>query len=538
MQTLLNEIREWSYGKDGIRFAVVPEGMGCELTKENLSICFRNPPVKHPEVENTVILEYRADQARVSSIAIKNVDGKIELEEWSGQRNEIDDYLDKSRWENEIQGGSFSNVILLGFHDLGVSEFCENIIDLRGVSGTASLIFCGPYLPETYAKYWRDHDLTTGASPWQKSASAIKRYTLRFPDIYTMVDKGNHAKWSEMTDEAKSGLIMELVKLTNADFEIVRWISKECHALPDGICNLSEVCSNMVHGGSLPEIFQARYERLGEKLKKIFIELIRNEFFYIKANAGRVDENLALVEPLFINGLANINTTGDGHILTPFSPLCQLIVRKGWQNFGLCPNFVSFHYDVNHATAARLVNKIENFFRDRLKVFILDQGGEQNRNIEEAIEELLRDFTIQETGDYKLCRFIENTTLLDKETLASLTDAMKDSKLWKDKNRASMFDDATRKKNQSLVSDDFSSEGLDLLYFLDFNQIQQIFLEKNPLGDLLAMNELSSFFEFLKRLRNDVSHNRPVAYDRLVRVETKFERIKKQIGKGVGQSRG
>ena len=100
----------------------------------------------------------------------------------------------------------------------------------------------------------------------------------------------------------------------------------------------------------------------------------KSNFYSLKEYAGkRVDDNLVLIEKLFVYGLANIENYGAAHVLTPYSPLCHLIVKNNSEVFGLGRVLGTFHYDVNHSSAARVVNDIENFFRDRLKVFIFVQ---------------------------------------------------------------------------------------------------------------------------------------------------------------------
>ena len=301
--------------------------------------------------------------------------------------------------------------------------------------------------------------------------------------------------------------------------------------------DLSIISQSAKTGGHLLDIIKDRFENLEDTGREIFRKVYTCGFLSLKSKmVNYADRTLVEIDPLFINSLVRIESSQDLHFLTPFSPLSQLVVKSASEEFGLKRMVSEFHYDVNHSIASRLVNEIENFFRDQLRQIINSAPLEASS---QKIDAFLKIFSSKKGFEDQISNFINDTGVLAENEREKLANAFKDAGVFSDDEKSTYLTCASRIKQRSKAQDDFVAEQLDLIYFLDSYQLQHVFsvFGKKQIKKAMHDNsfmpswEIKALFEKFTLLRNDVSHNRPVSQKRIESLHDEYQSLKAKIGK-------
>ena len=522
MQSLLKSIHDWSQGGKGFRFAQLSFATAEMISLNDLILFYKKLNLETPIDYNTLVVEF--NDGNIDSTALIDEKGNLEEESWKG---DLDNFFDEIR-PTKIK---YKTIIFLNLYQLKIEDLCHVFVNLRDLdSENTVLLFLGPYTPELYCHHWSKSNITNVASPFTNTKRSRVMYDVSYTDIfyeiqYELVPEG----WGTLSEEKKNFIALELCTLTNFDIQIIREIISELKI--EGIHDLSRITNRLVKRGDIPQIVSKRFDSLDNKQKEIVRDLYRNGYYSIEVNdSDGADLSLVEIEPLFLNSLAKINFSSvDHYFLTPFSPLCNLIINENGLMFGIEQDSSSSHYDVNHAAASRLVNTVENFFRDKLKQHIKKQFPDDKLN--DSIGNFLKKFKAQDSFEKRLIEFLELEAEFERPFIKELKNSLRKNGFWNENQQATFLESATDKRRKSSDEYNFNAEQIDLFYFLDPFQLQYAIEKEKPFDSYCKTDFLKKFFLILNKIRNDVSHNRPICYEKLVELEKYFEKIHKMIGK-------
>ena len=528
--SLFSNIIDWSNTiKKGIRFAILPESTSADIRLQSVERIFRaRESLKCPEDSILIECTEKAGNGFVFSgvYSFKNYESNNwvkSLDVVKALNSEIDNFCEKP-----------ISIFFFGFEKFQTKAICSFFQKLRPLAKKPTkLVFVGPYQPELYSAYWRDHGLKGGSAPWSNYSAVVWRFSgPAIADVFESCDFKQVKSCQNLNQ-----VICELSLLTNNDRELVEEALCLLETQEKPFSDLSIITREATGSGNLSDIVIERFEKLGEEQKEIFRSVYTNGFLSIKRDTVNwVDRSLVRADPLFLHSLANIDSEDDHHFLTPFSPLTQIIVRAIPSEFGIELPSYEVHYDANHSMAARLVNEIENFFRDQLRRIV---NLAPTSDSADPIDAFLEIFESKEGFEAQFCTFIEDTGILNDQDRNKLLNAFRKAGIFSENGQDTYSTSASRIKCRSSARVDFVAEQLDLIYFLDASQWQTVFSEvgrkkvmkKLKTDSLIPKWDVASLFRKFTLLRNDVSHNRPVAQARVESLQDEFQNLQKEIGK-------